>query len=62
MTTLNFFIDNNNYAYDTEIVKETSKSIYSEGMYGDEYRIEKNTMKVFKNQKYIGTAVEVSTF
>ena len=59
MKKISFYIDNNNFAYDTDYIKENSKSIYSEGMYGDEYRIEKNTNKVFKNQKYIGTAQTV---
>lgn len=59
---LDFYIDTNNFAYDTEIVKETSKSIYSVGMYGDIYRVEKATNKVYRNQQYIGCAVSINIF
>lgn len=59
MTTISFYINENTFAYDTEILNENSKSIYSEGIYGDIYRIEKDSKRIFKNKKYIGTALTI---
>ena len=47
------------FAYNLDFVKENSKSIYAEGMYGDVYRIEKETTRVYKNGKQIA---ESSTY
>lgn len=52
MTTLNITSMNGDhlkFAYDLDVLKENTKSIYAIGMYGDEYRIEKKTGRVFKN-------------
>ena len=59
---VNFYINQNCFAFYTDFEKETSKSIYSIGMYGDEYRIEKATKKVFKNKKFIGIAEYFEVF
>ena len=53
---LDFYINKEKFAYNTDIEKDNKKSVYATGMYGDEYRIEKATNKVYKNKKYIGTA------
>lgn len=47
-----------NFAYNLNVTKENSKSIYAEGMYGDEYRIEKSSKRVFKNGKQIANTCE----
>ena len=47
-----------NYAYDLEVINENSKSIYAEGLYGDVYRVEKGSKKVFKNGKQIASECE----
>ena len=47
-----------NYAYNLDVTKENNKSIYAEGMYGDEYKIEKKSKRVFKNSKQIADTCE----
>lgn len=42
------------FSYYLEIVKENSNSIYGENQYGDIYRIEKASGKVFYNGNYDG--------
>lgn len=46
------------FAYYLDFIKENSKSIYCKGMYGDIYRIEKRTGKVFRNGKQIAETSE----
>lgn len=65
MSTTKEFIDINSmdgdytrFAYYLSFTEETSKSIYGKGMYGDTYRIEKSTGKVFKNGKQIAETSE----
>lgn len=56
---------NSNYqrfAFDLDVIKENSKSIYAKGMYGDIYRIEKNTAKVYFNGELIADSCEYSIF
>ena len=43
------------FAYDLEITKENGRSIWAIGMYGDTYRVNKNTNAVYKNGKKIAT-------
>ena len=56
MDTISIYIDSNNFAYDLGVIKETTETIHAVGMYGDEYRIHKDTKDVFKNDKYMGVA------
>lgn len=52
-----------NYRYYLEYIKENNKSIYCESnLYGDVYRIEKKTGKVFCNNKQIAETCEYSCF
>lgn len=51
--------DHLRFAYLLNITEENSKSIYAQGMYGDTYRVEKATGKVFRNSKQIA---ETSTW
>lgn len=54
--------DFRNFRFCLDFTKETSKSIYSESsLYGDEYRIEKNTGKVFCNGKQIANTCDYET-
>ena len=54
--------DYGNFRFYLNFTKETSKSIYCESpLYGDEYRIEKNTGKVFCNGKQIANTCEYVT-
>lgn len=51
------------YAYGLEYLRESSRSIYCESLlYGDVYRIEKATNKVFKNGRQIAENCEYSVF
>ena len=39
------------FAFDLDIIKENSRSIYAEGMYGNIYRVVKSTTEVYINGK-----------
>ena len=47
-----------NFAYNLNVIKENRKSIYAEGMYGDVYKVEKESKRVFKNGKQIADTCE----
>lgn len=47
-----------NFAYNLDVTKENNKSIYAEGMYGDIYRVEKSSKRVFMNGKQIADTCE----
>ena len=54
---------NSNYqkfAFDLDYIKENSKSIYAKGIYGDIYRIEKRSTKVYFNDRLIANTCEYS--
>ena len=51
------------FAFNLEYIKENNKSIYAEStVYGDIYRIEKKTKKVFKNGKQIANTCEYTCY
>ena len=51
--------DYRNFRFYLDFIKETSKSIYCESpLYGDTYRIEKNTGKVFCEGKQIANTCD----
>ena len=51
--------DFTNFRFYLDYIKETSKSIYCESpLYGDTYRIEKNTGKVFCEGKQIANTCD----
>lgn len=55
--------DRYNYRYYLEYIKENRQSIYCESnLYGDVYRIEKKTGKVFCNGKQIAETSEWERF
>ena len=55
--------DYTKFAYYLDFIKENSKSIYAESpLYGDIYRIEKSTKRVFKDGKQIASTCEYSVF
>lgn len=55
--------DYTKFAYYLDFIKENSKSIYAESpIYGDIYRIEKKSKKVFKNDKQIASTCEYGFF
>ena len=43
------------FAYNLEITRENTRSIWAVGMYGDTYRVNKNTNAVYKNGKKIAS-------
>lgn len=49
------------FAYYLDVLKENSRSIYAEGYYGDIYRIEKASKKVYINGAFSGIASEFYT-
>ena len=49
------------FAYYLDFIKENSRSIYAEGIYGDIYRIEKASKKVYINGKFQGIAKKFYT-
>ena len=52
-----------NYRYNLKFIKENSKSIYCESMlYGDVYRIEKATGRLYRNGKLEGDTCEYFMF
>lgn len=65
MTTVDINSMNGNhleFSYNMRLVKENSKSIYAQNMYGDTYKIEKKTKKVFYNGKQIADTCEYFMF
>lgn len=54
--------DYKKFAFYLDFIKESSNSIYSQGMYGDIYRIEKKTGKVFRNGKQIAETSKWESF
>lgn len=56
MSIVDIFVSSNFFAFNTDFIKENSRSIYSMGMYGNIYRIEKATRKMYKDGKYMGIA------
>ena len=50
------------FAYYLNFIKENARSVYAQGIYGDIYRIEKASKKVYINNKYSGTATKFYTF
>lgn len=61
-TTLDFYIGENLFANDLEVICENSKSIYAEGMYGDKYRLVKGTGDVYVNREHKGVAQRYNCF
>ena len=49
------------FAYYLDFIKENSRSIYAKGIYGDIYRVEKTSKKVYINGKFSGVAVKFYT-
>ena len=49
---IDILFKNGNYIFCGEIFKKNKKSIYFYNMFGDEYRLEYSTKKVYKNKKY----------
>ena len=55
--------DFRNFRFYLDYIKETAKSIYCvSSLYGDTYRIEKNTGKVFCNGKQIANICKYELF
>jgi hypothetical protein len=52
--------ESNKWAFDLDYIKENSRSIYAEGMYGDTYRIEKKTNRVYINGIFWITAEKIT--
>lgn len=48
------------FAYYLDYMKETSRSIYAEGIYGNIYRVEKKTNRVYIDGKFWAVAERVS--
>ena len=51
-----------NFAYYLDFIKENSKSVYAEGIYGDIYRIEKESKKVYINGNFKGVATRLNVY
>lgn len=50
------------FAYYLDFVKENSHSIYATGIYGDIYKIEKASKKVYINTNFVGIATKYNVF
>lgn len=50
------------FAYYLDFIKENSRSIYATGIYGDIYRIEKASKKIYINGKFNGIASKFYSF
>ena len=56
--------DNNEcyHAYYLDFIKENTRSIYAEGMYGNIYRVEKTTNRLYIDGKFNGIVTKCTSY
>lgn len=62
MKKMDIILNNGDFYYYIDVTKENKKSIYGVNMYDDILRIEKSTLKVFKNKEFIGIVKNYEVF
>ena len=61
-TLLDVTYGEKDFAYNLEIKKETSTSIFATGIYGDIYRLNKKNKKLFINKEFAGMVNKYNCF